>query len=156
VDETFLERLLLVCMDLVSGSLLFEEGTEDRSYDTWDALVKARTEALGVAVRSRGSDRANALIKRAETGLECLSMPAVFHLLHELVKSYALPICSRLRQARQALRQAQESLSGAEMQQARALVEARAARGAALGPRTQRVSAPPGAGVVDAPSAARF
>jgi hypothetical protein len=35
VDETFLERMMLVFMDLVSGYLLFEEVAEDRSYDTW-------------------------------------------------------------------------------------------------------------------------
>jgi hypothetical protein len=30
-DETFLERLLLVCMDLSPGSLLLEEAAEDRT-----------------------------------------------------------------------------------------------------------------------------
>ena len=42
VDETFLERMMLVFIDLVSGSLLFEEVAEDRTYDTWYALVEAR------------------------------------------------------------------------------------------------------------------
>ena len=124
VDETFLERMMLVFMDLVSGSLLFEEVAEDRSYDTWHALVTARLAVLGVEVRSLVSDRAKALIKLATTGLEGLSMPEVFPLIHELVKSYALSICSRLRQARQALKHAQEQRSGAEAQQAQAVVEA--------------------------------
>ena len=48
VDETFLARMMLVFMDLVSGYLLFEEVVEDRSYDTWHALVEARLKALGV------------------------------------------------------------------------------------------------------------
>ena len=124
VDETFLERLMLVFMDLVSGSLWFEEVAEDRSYDTWYALVKARRAGLGVEVLYLVSDRAKALIKLAETGLECLSMPDVFHLIHELVKSSSLSIGSRLRQARQALQQAQEQRSGAEAQQAQAVVAA--------------------------------
>jgi hypothetical protein len=47
---------------------------------------------LGVDVLYLVSDRAKALIKLAETGLECLSMPDVFHLIHELVKSYSLSI----------------------------------------------------------------
>jgi hypothetical protein len=127
VDETFLERMMLVFMDLVSGYLVFEEVAEDRSYDTWHALVKARLEVLGVEVRYLVSDRAKALIKLAETGLECLSMPDVFHLIHELVKSYSLSIGSRLRQARQALKQAQEPRSGADARQAQTEVEARAA-----------------------------
>jgi len=64
-----------------------------------------------------------------------LSIPDLFHLLHDLVKSYSLSLWSRLRQARQALRQAQERLatcqatdpSGAEGLQTQALVEASAA-----------------------------
>jgi len=127
VDETFLQRMMLVFIDLVSGYLLFEEVAEDRSYDTWHALVKARIEVLGVDVLYLVSDRAKALIKLAETGLECLSMPDVFHLIHELVKSYALAIGSRLRQARQALQQAEGQRSEAETPQAQAVVEARAA-----------------------------
>ena len=132
VDETFLERMMLVFMDLVSGYLLFEEVAEDRSYDTWQALVEARLEALGAGVLSLVSDRAKALIKLAETGLECRSVPDLFHLIHELVKSYSLAIGGRLRQARQAsshaqglLRQCQESPPrGVEVQQAQAAVEA--------------------------------
>src|SRR5436853_2953356 len=93
VDETFLERMMLVFMDLVSGYLLFEEVAENRSYDTWYALVAARLEALGAGVLYLVSDRAKALMKLAETGLECLSIPDLFHLIHELVKSYSLSIC---------------------------------------------------------------
>src|SRR5437667_401914 len=78
------------------------------------------------------SDRAKALIKLAEKGLECVSIPDVFHLIHDLVKSYSLAICGPLRQARQALHQARESLttcqasqrSSEEAQQAQAEVEA--------------------------------
>src|SRR5216684_1226181 len=85
VDETCLERMMLVFMDLVRGSLLCAEVAEDRSYDTWHALVEARLEALGAGGLSLVSDRAKALMKLAETGLECLSMPEVFHRIHALV-----------------------------------------------------------------------
>jgi hypothetical protein len=126
VDETFLERMMLVFMDLVSGYLVFEEVAEDRSYDTWHTLVEARLGALGAEVLYLVSDRAKALIKLAETGLECRSVPDLFHLIHELVKSYSLALGSRLRQARQASL-SQDQLSpprGAETQQGQALVEA--------------------------------
>jgi hypothetical protein len=43
------------------------------------------------------SDRAKALITLAQTGLDCLRIPAVFHLSHERAKGYALAICGRLR-----------------------------------------------------------
>src|SRR6266436_8541542 len=136
VDETFLQRMMLVFIDLVSGYLVFEEVAEDRTYDTWYALAETRLETLGTDVLYLVSDRAKALIKLAETGLGCLSIPDVFHLTHELVKSYALAILGRLRHARQALSHAQERLrrcqvadpSGAEAQQAQAVVEASAAQ----------------------------
>ena len=111
VDETFLSRLMLVLMDWASGYLLIEEVAPDRTYDTWQAVVKARLKTLGAPVHYLVSDRAQALIKLAKTGLGCLSIPDLFHLIHELVKSYALAIGSRLRQARQALSQAQEHLA---------------------------------------------
>ena len=66
---------MLVCMDLVSSYLLYEVVAEDRSYDTWHALVAAGIEAQGTGVLSLVSDRAKALIKLAETGLECRSVP---------------------------------------------------------------------------------
>jgi hypothetical protein len=135
VDETFLQRMMLVFIDLVSGYLVFEEVAEQRTYDTWYALVKTRLETLGTEALYLVSDRAQALIKLAETGLGCLSIPDLFHLIHELVKSYSLAILGRLRRARQALSQAQERLrlsqladSGAEVQQAQAVVEASVAQ----------------------------
>lgn len=35
VDATFLQRMMLVCMDLCSGSVLLEEVAVDRRYATW-------------------------------------------------------------------------------------------------------------------------
>jgi hypothetical protein len=136
VDETFLQRMMLVFMDLVSGYLVFEEVAEQRTYETWYALVEARGETLGTDVAYLVSDRAKALIKLAETGLGCLSIPDLFPLIHELIKSYSWAILERLRHARQALHQAPERLrmcqgsdpSGADAQQAQAVVEACAAQ----------------------------
>jgi hypothetical protein len=110
VDETFLERLMLVFMDLSSGYLLIEEPAEDRTYNTWHTRVTARLETLGARVLYLVSDRAKPLIKLGKTGLGCLSVPDLFHLIHELVKGYGPAVCLRLRQARQALKIAQERL----------------------------------------------
>jgi hypothetical protein len=42
VDETFLERMILVFMDLATGYLLLEEVADDRTYATWKTLVDER------------------------------------------------------------------------------------------------------------------
>ncbi len=110
VDETFLERMLLVFMDLPTGYLLLEEVAEDRTYATWKALVEERLTALGAHVLSLVSDRAKALMQLAEPGLECLSMPDFFHVMPDIVKSSSLPIGQHLRQARRELVKATEAL----------------------------------------------
>jgi hypothetical protein len=111
VDETFLERMMLVCMDLVTGYLLLEEVAEDRTYATWKALVEERLKVLGTGVLYLVSDRAKALIELAEKGFECLSMPDFFHVVHEIIKSYSLAIGRHLRQAQQDLTKATEALA---------------------------------------------
>ena len=110
VDETFLERMVLVLLDLPPGYVVLETAADDRSYATWHALVEKRLTTLGAQVRYLVSDRAKALIQLAEQGLECLSMPDFFHLLHDIVKSYSLAIGRRLTQAHQEWHTAKERL----------------------------------------------
>ena len=111
VDETFLERMLLVFMDLATGYLVLEEVADDRTYATWKALVEERLKGLGTGVLYMVSDRAKALIQLAETGLECLSVPDFFHVVHEIIKSYSLALSRHRRHAHQALKHAQEALA---------------------------------------------
>jgi Family of unknown function (DUF6399)/IclR helix-turn-helix domain len=111
VDETFLERMMLVFQDLPTGYLVLEDVADDRTFATWKAAVDARLKALGAEVFYLVSDRAKALIQLAEQGLECLSMPDFFHCMHDLVKSYALPIGQRLRHAQQEFIQAKEAMA---------------------------------------------
>src|SRR5215468_2555540 len=110
VDETFLQRLMLVFMDLASGYLLMEEVAADRSFDTWYDRANARLTTLGTKVLYMVSDRAKALLKLAHTGLGCLSIPDLFHLSHDLAKGYALAIFGRLRHAKRELEQAKQGL----------------------------------------------
>src|SRR5262245_31751681 len=132
VDETFLQRMMLVFMDLASGYLLMGAVAVDRSYDTWYGFINGRLKTLGTGVLYLVSDRAKALVKLAHTGLGCLSIPDLFHLSHDLAKSYSLSIFSRLRQGQQALVQARQRLEAlqashpgsAQVQQAQASVEA--------------------------------
>lgn len=98
VDETFLEHMTLVCMDLPSGYLLVEEVAAERTHATWKAVVDERLKSLGATILSLVSDRAKALMQLAETGFECFSMPDFFHCLHDIVNSYSLAIGRRLQQ----------------------------------------------------------
>jgi hypothetical protein len=110
VDETFLQRMMLVFMDLATGFLLMEEVAADRSFDTWFDRANGRLKTLGTEVLYLVSDRAKALIKLAYTGLNCLSIPDLFHLSHDLAKGYSLAIFGRLRQTKRDLEQAQQRL----------------------------------------------
>jgi hypothetical protein len=110
VDETFLQRMMLVFMDLATGSLLMEEVAADRSFDTWFDRANERLTTLGTEVLYMVSDRAKALIKLAHTGLRCPSIPDLFHLGHDLAKGSALAIVGRLRHATRDLEQAKQHL----------------------------------------------
>jgi len=110
VDETFLQRMMLVFMDLATGYLLMEEVAVDRSFATWFDRTNVRLTTFGTEVLYLVSDRAKALIKLAHTGLGCPSIPDLFHLGHDLAKGYSLCIFGRLRHAKRALAHAQQCL----------------------------------------------
>ena len=110
VDETFLQRMMLVFMDLATGYLLLEEVAAARSFATWFDRTNERLTTFGTQVLYMVSDRAKALIKLAHTGLRCPSIPDVFHLGHDLAKGYSLGIFGRLRQAQGDLEQAKQGL----------------------------------------------
>jgi len=111
VDETFLERLMLIFADLPTGYLVLEEVADDRTYATWKAWVDERLTALRTGVLYLVSDRAQALIQLAEKGLGCLSMPDFFHLMHDIGKSYSLAMARQLRHAQRALKTAEDALA---------------------------------------------
>jgi Family of unknown function (DUF6399)/IclR helix-turn-helix domain len=110
VDETFLERMMLVFADLPTGYLVFEEIADDRTYATWKARVDEQLAALGTRVWYLVSDRAQALIQLAEHGLGCRSIPDFFPLMHEIVKSSSLTLARHVRDAHKALQSAEAAL----------------------------------------------
>jgi hypothetical protein len=110
VDETFLQRMMLVLMDLASGYLLMEEVAVDRSFETWYDRANGRLKTFGTEVLYLVSDRAKALVKLAHTGLGCLSIPELFHLSHDRAKGYSLAIFRHLRQAKRGLEHAKQHL----------------------------------------------
>jgi hypothetical protein len=158
VDETFLEQMMLVFQDVSTGYIVQEEVADDRSYATWKTAVNARLTALGTEVLYLVSDRAKALIQLAEQGLECLSMPDFFHVVHELIKSYSLAIGRCVRHAHQELTKAEEALArlqalphvASDRPEAKAKVEA--SRGDAMGRGAVHVSTPVGDALAHAAS----
>src|SRR5216683_6190124 len=111
VDETFLEQMILVFQDVPTGYIVQEEVADDRTFATWKAVVEARLTALGTEVLYLVSDRAKALMQLAEKGLECLSMPDFFHVIHDIIKSYSLAMGRCVRHAHQELQKAEEALT---------------------------------------------
>ena len=111
VDETFLAQMMRVFQDVPTGDIVQEEGADERTYATWNALVDERLQALGTGMLDLVRDRAKALIQLAEPGFACLSMPDFFHLMPDIVQSSALTIARQVRQAHKALTHAEAVLA---------------------------------------------
>jgi len=109
-DETFLQQMLLVFMDLATGYVFGDEVAAERSDETWCGCANKRLETFGTEVWYRVSDRAQALLKLAHTGLGCPSIPEVFPLGHDLAKGSSLAIFGRLRRAKQGRDHAKQRL----------------------------------------------
>jgi len=95
-DETFFESIILVLMDLSSGYILMEDESDNRTYDTWNDKVKGVVSRLGISITYMVSDRAKALIKLALDGMNCPSIPDLFHASNELVKLFGLALNRKL------------------------------------------------------------
>jgi len=86
-DETFYDLPILVAIELASGFILSEVECENRTYETWWKQVSEWFKPQQWDCRSLVSDGAKALVKLALSGLDCPSLPDVFHLLYALSKT---------------------------------------------------------------------
>jgi hypothetical protein len=109
-DETFFEQVILVMMDLGSGYRVLEEAAEDRTYGTWQERTQATLTQLGLELRYVVSDRAQALIKLALTGLGCPSVPDLFHALRDLAKVMGVSLSLKLARVEEQLTHARQQL----------------------------------------------
>ena len=85
-DEVFFGLPVLMLVELASGYLLTEIRCEDRTYDTWESQIQSWWEQSGWRCYFMVSDRAKALIKLAIDGLDCVSIPDLFHVLPSLAQ----------------------------------------------------------------------
>ncbi len=105
-DETFFPELVLVLMDLVSGYIILEYFSSERQYLTWSEKAKKALQNLGqqVIVKSLVSDRAKALIQLAVQGMNCVSIPDLFHAMRGISKAVGSRFGSRLNHLKKELR----------------------------------------------------
>jgi hypothetical protein len=83
---------ILVAIELVSGFIFSEAECENRTYETWSKQVRGWFNPEKWDCRHLVSDGAKALVKLALSGLDCPSVPDVFHLLYALSKSIGTAI----------------------------------------------------------------
>jgi hypothetical protein len=86
-DETFFGLPILVAIELSSGFIFSEIECENLTYETWWNQVGSWFNTEQWNCRFMVSDGAKALIKLALSGLECPTVPDVFHLLRDFSKS---------------------------------------------------------------------
>ena len=110
VDETFFNNMILVLMDLSSGYIFVEEESQDRTYETWKEKVQRVIDKLGIKIKYVVSDRAKALIKLALQGLNCLSIPDLFHASNDIVRLFGSRFHKRLASVKKKLAEATAAL----------------------------------------------
>jgi Family of unknown function (DUF6399) len=86
-DETFFGLPLLVAIELSSGFIFSEVECENRTYETWWQEIGSWFNPEKWDCRFMVSDGAKALVKLALSGLECPTVPDVFHMLRDFSKS---------------------------------------------------------------------
>jgi Family of unknown function (DUF6399) len=86
-DETFFGLPILVAIELSSGFIFSEVECENRTYETWWNQIGSWFNPKQWDCRFMVSDGAKALVKLALDGLNCPTMPDVFHMLHDFSKS---------------------------------------------------------------------
>jgi len=86
--------MLLVCQELGSGYLFFEQASEKRSTEHWYQPIKSALEKFGLKVRHLVSDRVKALIQLGNPEyLGVHSMPDLFHFNQTLARRAGAHIC---------------------------------------------------------------
>jgi hypothetical protein len=98
VDEMFRGRKpCLVAIDLVSGFILLEKFTADRTSETWKNELQPRTEVLNLEIDQVVSDLCGALTAYAKD-INATHSPDLFHAQYELSKATAAPLASQERE----------------------------------------------------------
>ena len=105
VDETWFDKMLLVCQDLPSSYIFTEESADDRSANTWDTVIKKGLKrVLNIfKIHYFVSDRAKALINLAEAKNFVTSVADCFHFKYCINKLLCLSLSSKLKSSKKKL-----------------------------------------------------
>jgi len=99
----------LVAIEVVSGFILLEKFTDDRTKTTWSKELSPRLETLNVELSQVVSDLCGGIRAYAkEAGAK--HVPELFHAQYELSKATAAPLASQEREFEKALIEAEEKL----------------------------------------------
>src|SRR5215510_3933643 len=109
-DETFTGGLCLVAIEPKSNYIVLEQEAHARDQHTWQALMEQALAGLNCQVIQSTSDKAPGLLAYVEQALGVHHSPHLFHVQHELVKAFCVPMATKQRAARTAATEAQERL----------------------------------------------
>ena len=97
VDETWFDKMYLVCIELSSGFILFEKTSVKRDATTWNEHIKGIFSLLPKAtIRYFVSDRAKALVNLATILHKVVSVADCFHFKYCINKLLSLALASKL------------------------------------------------------------
>ena len=117
-DETFFGLPILVAIELSSGFIFSEVECENRTYETWWNQISNWFNPEQWDCRFMVSDGAKALVKLALDGLNCPTVPDVFHMLRDFSKSIGGTISlqqARLQKEFMALKAKSSSIANAQL-----------------------------------------
>lgn len=128
LDEMYRGRHpCLVAIEVVSGFILLEKFTDDRTTATWSKELTPRLDKLNVELGQVVSDLCGGIRAYAkEAGAE--HIPELFHAQYEISKATAAPLASQEREFENAFAEAEEKLKKIEEKHGQASEKAQEAR----------------------------
>jgi len=128
LDEMYRGRHpCLVAIEVVSGFILLEKFTEDRTKATWSKELTPRLNELNVELGQVVSDLCGGIRSYAnEAGAK--HIPELFHAQHEISKATSAPLAAQEREFENALAEASEKLKRAEEKHGQGSKQAREAK----------------------------
>ncbi|MBK1736174.1 hypothetical protein CKO15_13005 [Halorhodospira abdelmalekii] len=109
-DETWKDGMRLVAIDPVSGFIVVEQVSEDRSAAAWTKALESGLEGLNVTIIQGTSDEAKGLLAHVQRDLGAHHSTDLFHMQHEVNRATSLPLARAEQQAEKGERMAKARL----------------------------------------------